>query len=79
MKYNLNKIDGDLYQIYGEVNGLAVKHHHDGIYAYHFAIKFFIGTKLIKIFTSKTDNTMRNEKDIKERINNILKRESEEQ
>lgn len=84
MKYNLNKIGND-YQVYGEVNGFItyeVESPIYNVYRYIIRIKFFIGSRLVKVesrgCTSQMDinqNQDKIEKIIKERIDKTIKEE----
>lgn len=74
MKYYLNKLDDD-YQIYGEVNGFAIRKYEKGIYSYIVSIRFFKDKKLIKVTIGANDQTIRNKEGILKRINRIITEE----
>lgn len=71
MKYQLNKIGND-YQIYGEVNGFAIKNYDCGVSYYAIAIRFFQDDCLVKVQNNVKDRTVRNEEDIIKRINRMI-------
>lgn len=71
MKYELHKIRND-YQVYGEVNGIAIRNYDCGVYYYAIAIRFFQGNCLVKVQNNVKDRTVRNEEDIIKRINRMI-------
>lgn len=71
MKYQLHKIDDD-YQIFGDVNGLAIKNHEHDLNYYSISINFFKEKSLIKVRTDLSDRTIHSENDIVKRINKMI-------
>ena len=72
IKYN--RIDDDLIQIYGEVNGFAWRVEFKGRKVWRYSISFFQVDKQIKLSTSEMEGTLSNVDSLKK---NILKKVTE--
>ena len=72
IKYN--RIDDDLIQIYGEVNGFAWRVEFEGRKVWRYSISFFQVDKQIKVSTSEREGTLHNVEILKK---NILKKVTE--
>lgn len=66
--FNLNKINENTIQIYGNINGVAFVKEVNGQKCYGFSIKFFKDKVLRKISSSQKDGTIWNLDLLKERI-----------
>ena len=55
---NINYIDENLIQLYGEVNGFAWRVEFEGRKVWRYSIAFFQGGKQIKISTSEREGTL---------------------
>ena len=74
MNINYNRIDDDLIQIYGEVNGFAWRVEFEGRKVWRYSISFFQVDKQIKISTSEREGTLSHVEILKK---NILKKVTE--
>ena len=74
MNINYNRIDDDLIQIYGEVNGFAWRVEFEGRKVWRYSISFFQLSKQIKVSTSEREGTLPNVEILKK---NILKKVTE--
>ena len=74
MNINYNIIEGNLIQIYGEVNGFAWRVDFKGRKVWRYSIAFFQVNKQIKITTSTMEGTLTNVDSLKK---NILKKVTE--
>ena len=71
---NINYIDDNLIQIFGEVNGFAWRVEFEGRKVWRYSITFFQGDKQIKLSTSEREGTLDTVDVLKK---NILKKVTE--
>lgn len=74
-KFKLTKVGNDNYQIQGEVNGVAIKMRNG---SYQLKISFFTPRGQVTIETNPENITIKNERDIRDKVNRIVNREFEE-
>ena len=68
MNINYNKINADLIQIYGKINGFAWRVDFEGRKVWRYSISFFQGGKQIKISTSEREGTLNSVEVLKKNI-----------
>ena len=71
---NINYIDDNLIQIFGEANGFAWRVEFEGRKVWRYSIVFFKASKQIKITTSEREGTLSDVDSLKK---NILKKVTE--
>lgn len=70
--FKLNQISDGWIQIYGEVNGFAVRRYSKNIHSWKISIKWIHDKSLYKVTTADSDETIHTLKDIKARIGRIV-------
>ena len=68
MNITYNRIDENLFQIYGQANGFAWRVEFEGRKVWRYSILFFQGDKQIKISTSEREGTLTNVESLKKNI-----------
>lgn len=74
LSYNLNQLDDNTWQVYGQVIGFIIrkKTEMDGVF-YHISIKFIYKRVLHNVVTHSQDATLRSIEDCKEYIAKAIK------
>lgn len=72
--FNILDPDETLIQIFGDVTGIAQRHHKNYQDYYVVRIAFFIDSKLYNIETNPDDMTMRRLSQVKDRVNRIYQK-----